>query len=112
MTDQMELFAPTANFEPELISGRSDRYGWQIKVSQFPDGLWRAAPDFHGKDWGFSWPLGAEGPGHPSRAYAIEEAAGVIRFHVSKNNPSPAYRRPMAELETLSPSLPTAKEAT
>ena len=121
MTDQMELFAPAEVFnefgvmdddQAEVISGRVNGRGWDIRVVRFPDGFWRAAPDFHAQDWGFCHPLMASSPGHHSRAQAIEEAAGIIWFHVAKNNQSALTRRALAELETLSPSLPTAKEAT
>lgn len=101
---QMDLFACPQGLQEEngeFLDGKTAGRGWAIKVARFQDGLWRAAPDYMGKDWGFLWPLSGSLQGHPSRVQAIQEAAAVLVFYLGKQAPSPLHRRSLADMEKL-----------
>ncbi len=103
---QLDLFANPQGLQEEedqaeVLSGKVEGRGWVIKVLRFRDGLWRAAPDYMGKEWGFMWPLSITIPGQASRVQAIQEAAAVLVFYIEKQPPSPLHRRGLADMRKL-----------
>ncbi len=103
---QMDLFADPQGLqeevgEAEALSGQQDGRGWTIKVRRFQDGLWRAAPDYMGKDWGICWPLANDIQGQDSRVRAIQQAAAVLVFYLEKATPNAMHRRGLADMERL-----------
>lgn len=117
MSDQLDIFATSPYLnehgvmdesQAETLSDEAKRgtaryWGWTIKVAKFPDGQWRAAPDYTSPVSGFSWPLSTSDPGYPDRDSAIRSAAVTIQSHLAKEPPTPLSRRILADMAQLNP---------
>ena len=87
-------------FSDEARRGKTPLWGWDIRVAQFPDGLWRSASSYMAGNMGWSSPLCAQWPGHPSRALALREAVETARRYLPRDA-SPRALRALREVEAL-----------